>query len=103
MEEIEKLKEVVDKLNETLWGEYSENSEFTDTAFAFVYATGIQLIEFEDEVLWSSAAEERTFIEEINDYEDLYAFVVKRFCKSRYINYKMARLFETEKNKINGN
>ena len=72
--------EVVDALNDLIWGVDAEHKENFDMSFSYHYNTICERIMFEDIVLWCSENDEREFIEEINDYEDLLQFCKKQFC-----------------------
>lgn len=72
--------EVVDKLNELIWGENAEHTENFHLYFSYNYYTTYEQIMFEDMVLWCSENDERSFNEEINDYEDLLQFCKRQFC-----------------------
>lgn len=96
-ETIEKLKTVVDNLNKKLWGEYGENEQNSCSAFSFTYSTTIQFIGFDDETLWDSNDEERSFDYDKDDYEDLEKFVVKKFCEKGNKYLVINKLLKTKK------
>ena len=72
--------EVVDELNNLIWGEEAEHEENFHLCFSYHYYTAYEQIQFEDMVLWCSENEEREFIEAINDYEDLLQYCKRQFC-----------------------
>lgn len=84
--------EVVDTLNNLIWGQNAEHEENFDFYFSYRYSTGHEQIYFEDKLLWCSENEEREFIEELNDYEDLLQFCIRQFC---LIGNKMLKLYSS--------
>ena len=72
--------EVVDKLNELIWGEDAEHEENFDVCFYYIYRTDYEQIYFMEHLLWCSENEEREWKEENNDYEDLFQFCKRQFC-----------------------
>lgn len=90
------IPEIVDKLNDMIWGENAEHEENFDVSFSYKYNTTYEQIYFEDILIWCSNNEERTFIEDINDYEDLYTFCVKKFYE---ISKRFNKLYQYLNNK----
>jgi len=81
--------EVVDELNELIWGKNSEHEENFHLCFIYEYATSWEEIRYGTEVLWNSECEERQWIEKLNDYEDLLQYCIKEF---NDLNKKIKRL-----------
>ena len=73
--------EVVDTLNDLIWGVDAEHEENFHLYFEYSYRTASEAILYNGIVLWCSECDEREFIEKINDYEDLLQFCKKQFCK----------------------
>jgi len=73
--------EVVDKLNELIWGEGAGHEENFHLNFLYEYGTTFESIKFENFTLWCSANEERCWSEENQDYEDLLQYCITEFCK----------------------
>lgn len=67
--------EIVNELNLMIFEKDENNYEA-----AFFYTTDgiVDVITFHDKVLWSSEDEDREWIEEIQDYEPLKLFLLKR-------------------------
>jgi len=78
---IKQLKQIVDNLNYKIWGEDADYEENFQYSFSFQYATSWESILFQDNVLWHSENDEREWLKENNDYEDLEKFYIKQFCK----------------------
>lgn len=76
---VEELKQIIDNLNDKIWGINAEYEENFHLSFSFQYTTNEACIFFEDKVLWSSESEEREWIDE--NYEDLEQYCIKQFCK----------------------
>ena len=72
--------EIVDTLNDLIWGENAEHEENFHLCFSYHYYTTYEQITFEDIVLWCSENDEREFNEETNEYEDLLQFCKRQFC-----------------------
>ena len=64
------LIDVVDSLNDCIWGEEGENEENFEHMFSLRYSPIFQMIYFDDTLLWHSEFED--------EYEDL-----EEFCKDR--------------------
>lgn len=71
--------DVVDKLNDSLWGEEVLHEENFHQTFSYRYYSTFEQIYYNDILIWCSENEEREWLEENNDYEDLYFFCRKRF------------------------
>lgn len=71
--------EVVDALNDLIWGKDAEHEENFHLAFTYVYSTTSEVIQFGDSILWNSEDEDRCWLEELNDYEDLLQYCIKEF------------------------
>jgi len=78
---MENLVEIIDNLNTSIWGEEGENEENFEYNFNYRYYTSFELIFFDDILLWNSNNDEREWIEELDDYEDLEEFIKKEYCK----------------------
>jgi hypothetical protein len=76
---VEDLKQIIDNLNNKIWGAYAEHEENFNLSFSFQYTTNEACIFFEDKELWTSCLDEREQIDE--DYEDLEQYCIKQFCK----------------------
>lgn len=72
--------EVVDALNELIWGENAEHEKNFDIHFKYVYNGIWEEIWFEELMLWCSEMDDRDWIEELNDYEDLLQYCKREFC-----------------------
>jgi hypothetical protein len=73
--------EVVDSLNELIWGVDAEYTHNFEISFKYVYSTTYECIYYEEFMLWCSEVEEREWLEETQDYEDLLTYCKKEFCK----------------------
>ena len=73
--------EVVDELNELIWGENAEHEENFEISFKYTYQGSWECIYYEEFLLWCSEMDDREWIEEIQDYEDLLKYCIKEFCK----------------------
>lgn len=71
--------EVVDALNELIWGKDAEHEKNFHLSFTYVYGTTFESILFEEHVLWCSENEERCWSEENQDYEDLLQYCIGKF------------------------
>lgn len=79
--------EVVEKLNEQLYGEDGNNNENFYAEFSCVigsYSESISFLLHVDDTdigvsLWSSENDSRKYIEEKDEYEPLYEYVVNKF------------------------
>jgi len=77
---MEKFVEIIDNLNTSIWGEDAEHEENFEHAFNYTYFGSGEMISFDDIPLWKSNDDEREWIEELNEYEDL-----ENFCKKQFI------------------
>jgi hypothetical protein len=73
--------EVVDALNELIWGENAEHEQNFNSFFKYLYNGIWHEIWFEEFMLWNSEMDDREWLEEIQDYEDLLKYCKKEFCK----------------------
>lgn len=79
--------EVVEKLNEQLYGEDGNNNENFNAEFTYAIGSYAESISFSFNVddtdigvsLWSSENDGRRYIEEQDEYEPLYEYVVNKF------------------------
>jgi hypothetical protein len=60
---VEELKNIVDNLNNKIWGINADHEENFHLTFSFQYATNWESILFQDKVLWNSDQDEREYIE----------------------------------------
>jgi hypothetical protein len=81
--------EVVDELNDLIWGKNAEHEENFHLGFTYVYGTTFEVIQLENFILWNSENEERCWSEENQDYEDLLVYCIKEF---NDLNKKIKRL-----------
>ena len=67
--------EIVNELNCDLYEKHSE------TDYNFNYRTNgfVEVISFDDFVLWNSEEDERSYDEQKNEYEDMISFIKKKF------------------------
>jgi hypothetical protein len=91
--EIEELIDVVDKLNEKI---ENVNTENYVTPFSFIYATYFYGIKYNEEFIWSSEDDERKYMDELDEYEDLYTFCIKEVLKICELNKKIYKLLKSE-------
>lgn len=87
-ESLSKLESVVDNLNEVIPEEYAWN------LFSLHYSTYWSSIRFGEMILWDSDNDEREYIEEKDDYEDLEQFVIKKFVSNVDSLLKLKELFQ---------
>lgn len=80
--EDKKLIEIVMNLNEWLYEVVGHNNP---DCFRFSTDGYIQSIEFNQMLLWDSENDEREYIEETDEYEDMEMYVKKRF--NNYITH----------------
>lgn len=71
--DVNELIEVVNKLNDKIFNDLNNDSIF-ELHYSDYYCS-IFLDEF---FIWSSEEEEREFNDELNEYEDLYLFCIKK-------------------------
>ena len=71
--------EVVDKLNELIWGENAEHEENFEVSFKYTYQGSWECIYYEEFLLWCSEMDDREWIEEVQDYEDLLQYCIDEF------------------------
>lgn len=69
-------KEVVDELNDLIW---NEKTEYYNLSFSYRYCTTYEAIYFEEYLLWCSEDDERKWIEDKQDYEDLLQYCKRKF------------------------
>ena len=85
-------KEVVDELNNLIWGDNAEHEENFSFSFSYRYNTTSEAIFFEDLLLWCSENEERDWVEGMEDYEDLFMFCIKQFSSINSDRQKLCNL-----------
>lgn len=80
---IKELVSIVEKLNDTfvqtIWDETKTDPSFTP--FEVRVGRGVYAVIFIDELIWDSENEQRKFIEESSEYEDIHDFIVTEACK----------------------
>ena len=73
--------EIITILNTELF----EKHNVTDLFFIYSTSGFSEVIIFDERIIWSSENDEREFIEEIHEYEDLLFFVKRKF--NEYADY----------------
>jgi hypothetical protein len=69
------VKDVVDRLNEDLYNKKPELIEKYGWHFAYEYADEAFAITFIESLIWDSENDNRPYIEETDEYQDLYLFI----------------------------
>jgi hypothetical protein len=66
--------QVIENLNEKIFNKYE------DSAHSFWMHTDgfFEVVLFNEIILWNSSEDDRLFIEEINEYEPLFEFIIKK-------------------------
>lgn len=74
MKDIQNALEVIKKLNEKI---FDEHSFYSDQFYLHTDGYNCQIL-FEDKIIWKNYEDDREFIENLNEYEDLYNYCIKQ-------------------------
>ena len=74
------FKEIIDKLNSSIYND--DENEFYHY-FVYEYAGFVDVIKFDEQVLWHSEDDDREFNEDENDWEPMVPFIIKKFKEYR--------------------